>query len=63
MPGEFLMSLQRFSQMVPLGNPDHVMLGVLKALHGEEKHTPTEWRALLQSLKSRPATSGVKRIG
>lgn len=63
MPGEFLMSLQRFSQMVPLGDPDHVMLGVLKAMHGSEKHTPTEWRALIKYLKSLPATSGVKRLG
>lgn len=63
MPAEFNMALSRFAQMVPLGDPDHVMLGVLKALHGAEKHTPSEWRYLLRSLKTLPATSGVKRLG
>ena len=62
-PKEFPTSFQRFSQTVPVGSPDHVMLGPLRALHGDEKHTPTEWRALMQALKALPATSGVKRIG
>lgn len=62
-PKEFPTSFQRFSQMVPVGSPDHVLLGPLRALHGAEKHTLTEWRELMQSLKALPATSGVKRIG
>lgn len=63
MPGEFLMAFSRFAQTVALGDPDHVLLGALKAMHGNEKHTRTEWSALLKSLKSLPATSGVKRLG
>lgn len=63
MPSEFVMSYQRFAQMVPMGSPDHVLLGALRVIHGGEKHTPTEWRELMKNLKNRPATSGVKRIG
>lgn len=63
MPAEFNISFQRFAQMVKLGEPDHVMLGPLKTLHGTEKHTAIDWWTLLHQLKVQPATSGVKRIG
>lgn len=60
---EFVVSFQRFSQMVNLGDRNHVMLGPLRALHGTEKHTPTQWRQLMEDIKALPATSGVKRLG
>lgn len=49
-----VLAFTRFAQTVPLGNPDHIMLGPMKALHGAEKHTRAEWLKVMQTLKSRP---------
>lgn len=50
-PSELRQSLARFAATVPLGDPDRVMLGLLRAKHATELHTVAEWRALIAGEK------------
>ena len=45
---EFPVPLSSFAATLK-GLPDEIWLGVLKRFHGLENHTPTEWRALIDS--------------
>jgi hypothetical protein len=38
------------------GHPDAVFGKLMQVRHGREKHTPTEWLALLENLKNEPVT-------
>lgn len=55
MPGEQVLSLQRFSQRVPMASAEHIWLGPLRMSHANEKHTENEWRALIKKIAARPA--------
>lgn len=55
-PSGLQMSFARFSATVPAGNPDHVWMGPLKAMHGREQHTRPEWVSLIATLKARPVS-------
>lgn len=50
----FKIPLFRFSKEL-VGTPDEIWLGVLKVYHGTENHTKDEWKALIDTWRSRPA--------
>lgn len=45
--------LSRFAESIK-GTHDEVFVGVLRVFHKREKHTPSEWRALIDSHRARP---------
>jgi hypothetical protein len=51
---DMVISLSRFAQTIPAGSPEHIWLGPLKAFHGAEKHTASDWRGLIAKLKTQP---------
>lgn len=54
MPDQTL-SLHRFAAKLPAGHADRIWLGPLRMLHGAEKHTDIEWRAIIGRLRATPA--------
>jgi len=55
MADEFKVAFQRFAKTVPLNSPDYVLVnGPVKFFHGMEKHTPAEWKALVEAVRDRP---------
>lgn len=47
----------RAVQIAP-GTADEVWLKFIKIQHGKERHTPTEWRALIDQYRDQPAYKG-----
>ena len=45
--------LSRFAESIK-GTHDEVFVGVLRVFHKREKHTPSEWHALIDSHRARP---------
>ena len=53
MPDEFPIPFQAFARTL-VKTPEEVWTKLLKMRHGKEKHTPTEWRALINAARNEP---------
>jgi hypothetical protein len=52
----------RVVMTVTYGHGDEIWLKLLKINHGGEKHTPTEWSALIAAYGSQPAYPGMPGV-
>jgi hypothetical protein len=43
---------------VTAGKPDEIWLKFINKSHGREKHSPSEWQALIDSYRHQPAYKG-----
>lgn len=49
------LSVTKFEEMMVKGTPDHTFCGILKREFKHKKLTLSEWRALIEEIKARPA--------
>ena len=54
---EFPVPFAKFAKTL-VGTPDEVWTKLVKIRHGREKHTPTEWRKVLNGNRHQPAHRG-----
>ena len=52
----FKMSVTAFETYLK-NTVDHIWYGILKREFSTQKHTPNEWKQIVESLKHRPASS------